>query len=159
MADNHERSARALRMGGAVLLLVACGMMTDWQMTARAGWSKARADNNGQPMVLAHIDGTPVRAQINPGATVVVIPHRVARQVMRQRASALRFETPVWTASGKVMAAATTLQQVEIDGVAVRNVEALVMPKGVLRHVLVGMSYLDRLRRQVVQAHAPRMTD
>jgi aspartyl protease family protein len=45
-----------------------------------------------------------------------------------------------------VRAAPTTLDMVEIGGIMVRDVPAVVMPDGVLSENLLGMSFLTRLR-------------
>ncbi len=118
---------------------------------SHAGWTEIRASQNGHFIATAHINGQPVRAIIDTGATVVAIPHEQAQR-MGLNPAFLRHDQPLWTANGKVMAARTILRQVEIDGVIVRDVEAVVVPEGALQHVLIGMSYLGKLRRYAVNA-------
>jgi aspartyl protease family protein len=54
---------------------------------------------------------------------------------------------PVSTANGTVRAWRVTLARLEVEGLAVSGVEAMVMPAGALGVNLLGMSYLTRLRR------------
>jgi aspartyl protease family protein len=53
----------------------------------------------------------------------------------------------VSTANGTILAARTNLQSVDIGGLVVREVSALVLPDEALAENLLGMSYLSRLRR------------
>ena len=124
----------------------------------QAGWTELKASPSGHFVARAHINGTSTTAIIDTGATVVAIPYEEAAR-MRLHPRRLRFDRPVWTANGKAMAAVTRLRRVEIDGVVARDVEALVLPKGALRHVLIGMSFLRKLRRYVVNANTMRLVD
>jgi len=56
------------------------------------------------------------------------------------------YRVTLKTANGVVRAAPTTLDMVEIGGIMVRDVPAVVMPDGVLSENLLGMSFLTRLR-------------
>ena len=51
------------------------------------------------------------------------------------------------TANGVVRAAPVTLNSVDIGGLVVRDVQALVVPGGALSENLLGLSYLTRLKR------------
>jgi aspartyl protease family protein len=57
------------------------------------------------------------------------------------------FTAEVRTANGTVRAARTRLASVEVGGLTVRDVDALILPDDVLGENLLGMSYLSRLRR------------
>jgi len=131
------------------LLLGVAGMQMLTPRPAMAGWTEVKASRNGHFVVKARINGSTTRAIIDTGATVVAIPYGKARR-MGLKPAFLKFNIPVWTANGKVMAARTTLRRVEINGVSVHDVEAMVLPKGALQDVLIGMSYLGKLRRYAV---------
>ena len=53
----------------------------------------------------------------------------------------------VQTANGLVRVARVKLDMVEVGGVMVRNVDAVVSPDEGLRENLLGLSFLSRLRR------------
>ncbi len=50
----------------------------------------------------------------------------------------------VRTAAGRVKASTAVINKIEIDGVTVKNVQAVVIDKGT-EHSLLGMSFLNRL--------------
>jgi len=58
-----------------------------------------------------------------------------------------QYSAVVKTANGVVRAAPVELDRVEIEDVTVRDVDAMVMPDGALGENLLGMSFLNRLRR------------
>jgi aspartyl protease family protein len=112
---------------------------------ARAVTHEVKAGGDGHFIVRAAIDSTEVEALIDTGATSVAIPGEDARRIgLRPRAS--EFTVPVSTANGVVNAARASLRRVEIGSVRVRDVEALVMPEGVLGITLIGMTFLGRLK-------------
>ena len=57
------------------------------------------------------------------------------------------FNAAVVTANGTVKAARARLASVDIGGLEVRDVEAMVLPDNVLSENLLGLSYLSRLKR------------
>ncbi len=57
------------------------------------------------------------------------------------------FTVEVKTANGSVRAAQVELGMVEVSGLNVRNVAALVSPDEALSENLLGLSFLSRLRR------------
>ena len=145
-------------VGGTILALMlgVAGMQMLTPRPAMAGWAEIKASPNGHFIVQARINGTSTRAIIDTGATVVAIPYSKARR-MGLKPAFLKFNIPVWTANGKVMAARTTLRQVEVNNVSVHGVEAIVLPDKSLKEVLIGMSYLGKLRRYVVNANVMRL--
>ena len=59
--------------------------------------------------------------------------------------SAGEFREAISTANGTVMAAPVRLKEVRIGGIAMRDIEAVVLPAGRLKGTLLGMSFLRRL--------------
>ena len=57
------------------------------------------------------------------------------------------YSAVINTANGKVRAAPVSLRMVEVGGVIVQNVQAVVMPDEALSENLLGLSFLSRLRR------------
>ena len=135
-----------------IFLAVILGLGILGAPLAQAGWTELKASRSGHFITRAYINGTPATAIIDTGATVVAIPYEQAER-LGLHPRYLQFNRPVWTANGKALAAAIRLRRVEIDGVVVRDVEALVMPKGALGQVLIGMSFLGKLRRYAVNAN------
>jgi len=86
---------------------------------------------------------------VDTGASMVVLRETDAENAgVRPRAD--EYTALVTTANGKVKAAPTTLDRVELGGITVYDVPALVLPDEVLSTNLLGMSFLSRLRRYEV---------
>lgn len=107
--------------------------------------TELKADNRGHFITDAEIDGTSIRVMVDTGASAVALSYEDADDAgLRPRT--LDFDVPVSTANGLVNAARVSLRRVEVDGVQVRDVDGLVLPEGVMRGTLLGMSFLSRLR-------------
>lgn len=86
-----------------------------------------------------------VHGVIDTGATTIAINETVARRAgIRLRPSDFIYE--VRTANGKTSAARTVLHRVTIGSIRVSEVEAMVLKDGSLDIVLIGMSFMNRLR-------------
>jgi aspartyl protease family protein len=83
---------------------------------------------------------------VDTGASVIALTAGDARR-LGLRPLQREFTAEVKTANGSVRAAPTQLDRVEIDGITVRDVAALVMPEGALSENLLGLSFLSKLRR------------
>ena len=57
------------------------------------------------------------------------------------------YKVSVSTANGTVKAARTQIAMVDIGGLVVRDVDALVLPDEALSENLLGLSFLSKLRR------------
>jgi aspartyl protease family protein len=82
---------------------------------------------------------------IDTGASLVALRASDAAS-LGVHPAAREFTAEVKTANGSVRAAQTQLGMVEIGGVTVRDVAALVLPDQALSENLLGMSFLMRLR-------------
>jgi aspartyl protease family protein len=60
------------------------------------------------------------------------------------------YTATVSTANGKVKAAPVKLDRVEVGGITVYDVPALVLPDDILGKNLLGMAFLSRLKRYEV---------
>ena len=89
------------------------------------------------------MNGTPVKFLVDTGASLVALSERDARRV-GLNTDELEQNAEVRTAAGRVKAATAMIEAIEIDGVTVKNVQAVVIDKG-LEHSLLGMSFLNRL--------------
>jgi len=104
-----------------------------------------KAGQNGHFIVKAEINGRNVRVMVDTGASAVALSYEDARDI-GLRPGSLDYNVPVATANGVVKAAGVNLDKVEIDGVRVSDVQGLVMPEGVMRGSLLGMSFLGKLK-------------
>ena len=96
---------------------------------------------DGHWWAAAAVDGHSLRMMVDTGARLVALtPEDAARLGLAPRA----FDLEVMTAAGPARAARVTLRSVAVAGVVVRDVEAVVVERG-LPHSLLGMTWLDRL--------------
>ena len=83
---------------------------------------------------------------IDTGASVVALNETSAAR-FGLRPSRGDYNATVTTANGTVKAARTRLAMVEIGGLIVRDVEAMVLPDQALSENLLGLSFLSKLKR------------
>jgi aspartyl protease family protein len=103
-------------------------------------------DRQGHFRVAARVDGRHLDFMVDTGASVVAL---TAKDAGRLGLRPLRgeFTAAVKTANGTVRAAPVQLASVDVGGLTIRDVSALVLPEGALSENLLGLSYLSRLRR------------
>jgi aspartyl protease family protein len=129
-AGDAARTAK----GAPVALRPAAGAREVVLSAGRGGHFEASFEMNGRP----------VRGLVDTGATSVAINESTARRI-GVSLSALGFSVPVSTANGVVKAAPVTVKRITVGGIAIGEVEALVLPDKALSGTLVGMSFLKRL--------------
>ena len=103
-------------------------------------------DARGHFQVGARIEGRRVDFMVDTGASVIALTEREAGR-LGIRPSRDDYTAQVRTANGTVKAAPVTLNSVDIDGLVVRDVRALVVPGDALSENLLGLSYLTKLKR------------
>jgi aspartyl protease family protein len=103
-------------------------------------------DARGHFHVEGRIDGRRVGFMVDTGASVIALTEREAGR-LGIRPMRNDYIAQVRTANGVVKAAPVTLNMVDIDGLVVRDVQALVVPGDALGENLLGLSYLTRLKR------------
>ncbi|AVQ01830.1 TIGR02281 family clan AA aspartic protease [Caulobacter segnis] len=101
--------------------------------------------SDGHFWAKAAVDGHDVRFLVDTGATAVSLSMADAQRLGIDT-SKLTYDYNVITADGRTRAASVKLASVAIAGAKVRDVDALVIEKG-LENSLLGMSYLGRLSR------------
>ena len=102
-------------------------------------------DRFGHFRAEGRIDGRRLDFLIDTGASVVVLTANDAAS-LGLHPGASEYGVTLKTANGSVRAAPTMLGMIEVGGIMVRDVPAVVMPDGVLNENLLGMSFLSRLR-------------
>ncbi len=112
---------------------------------AEGGAAQITKDRDGHFWAQGAVDGKAVRFLVDTGATAVSLSMADAQRLGIDT-SKLTYDYNVITADGRTRAASVHLASVAIAGAKVRDVDALVIEKG-LENSLLGMSYLGRLSR------------
>lgn len=102
------------------------------------------ADPRGHFYLQPLLDDQPVRMVVDTGASVVALTYEDAERV-GARLAPRDFTLKVSTANGIVEGAPFRIGEIKIKALIVRDVEAIVLPKGSLEVSLLGMSFLSRL--------------
>jgi aspartyl protease family protein len=103
-------------------------------------------DARGHFQTEGRIDGQRIGFMIDTGASVVALNESSAAR-FGLRPSSGDYNAMVTTANGKVRAARTRLAMVDIGGLVVHGVDAMVPPDEALSENLLGLSFLSRLKR------------
>ncbi|NVO17582.1 MAG: TIGR02281 family clan AA aspartic protease [Rhodoplanes sp.] len=104
-----------------------------------------RPDDRGHFQTDGTLDGRRMSFLVDTGASVIALKASDAAR-LGVRPAARDFTARVSTANGTVMAAPTEITRVDVGGLVVYNVAALVLPDEVLTQNLLGMSFLSRVR-------------
>lgn len=104
------------------------------------------ADRQGHFRTEARIDGRRIDFLVDTGASLVALRESDAGKVgIRPMRS--DFTASVSTANGQVKAARAKIDRLELGGITVYDVTALVLPDEALNVNLLGVSFLSRLKR------------
>jgi len=104
------------------------------------------ADHRGHFNVEGLVDGRRLDFMVDTGASVIALRETDASRLGIHPAER-DYVARVNTANGSIAAAPVKLDRVEIGGITVRSVDALVLSDRALSGNLLGMSFLSRLRR------------
>ena len=103
-------------------------------------------DARGHFLTDGRINGQRIDFMVDTGASVIALNERsAARFGLRPRAA--DYKITVSTANGTIKAARTRLAMVDIGGLIVRDVDAMVLPDEALSENLLGLSFLSKLKR------------
>ncbi|NEW89955.1 MULTISPECIES: TIGR02281 family clan AA aspartic protease [Rhodopseudomonas] len=103
-------------------------------------------DPRGHFRTDGRIDGQRLTFMVDTGASAVALNESSAAR-FGLRPSRGDYTTQVSTANGQVKAARARIAMLDIGGLIVRDVDALVLPDEALSENLLGLSYLSRLKR------------
>ena len=103
-------------------------------------------DSRGHFSTDGRVEGRRIGFMVDTGASVIALTERDAAAI-GIRPMRTEFTAGVSTANGIVKAARVKLRSVDIGGLIVDGVDALVLPDGALSENLLGLSYLSRLKR------------
>lgn len=109
-----------------------------------------KADAQGHYNGDFKINGKSVQGLIDTGATYVALNETTARH-LGYSVAALDYRNTVNTANGQTKAAYVKLDRIEIGGVRVSDVDALVLKDDALSSTLIGVSFLKKLTSYSVE--------
>jgi aspartyl protease family protein len=107
--------------------------------------------SNGEFALQAKINGVSAPMVIDTGATQVVLTYETAKAVGLPL-ELLNYDVDLETAGGHTKAARLTLDRLAVGKLVERSVPALVVPHGLMKTNLLGMSFLDRMESWDVRA-------
>jgi aspartyl protease family protein len=108
--------------------------------------ARARMSRNGHFYFNTKMNGAPVKAVIDTGASGVAINRTTARRLgIHLTNSDFRFKSR--TANGIAYFAAATIDEIEIGRIVVHDVRAAVLKDSSLDQTLLGMTFLRKLRK------------
>ncbi len=118
---------------------------------------RIRSDNRGHFYTDAKMNNRAVKVLVDTGATLVAINETTARR-LGIRLTPADFKYRVSTANGVKMAAAAMIDEIEIGRVVIRDVQASVSRDTSLDIILLGMSFLNKLKRFEISSNTLILT-
>jgi aspartyl protease family protein len=103
-------------------------------------------DARGHFQTDGRIDGQRIDFMVDTGASVVALNEKSAAR-FGLRPSRGDYNSTVSTANGTIKAARTRIAMIELGGLIVRDVDAMVLPDEALSENLLGLSFLSKLKR------------
>ena len=103
-------------------------------------------DGRGHFQAEGRIDGQRIGFMVDTGASVVALNETSAAR-FGLRPSRSEYNATVTTANGTIKAARARIAMLDVGGLVVRDVEAMVLPDEALSENLLGLSFLSRLKR------------
>lgn len=103
-------------------------------------------DGRGHFHTEGRIDGQRIGFMIDTGASVVALNETSAAR-FGLRPSRGEYNAAVSTANGTIKAARARIAMLDVGGLIVRDVDAMVLPDEALSENLLGLSFLSRLKR------------
>jgi aspartyl protease family protein len=100
--------------------------------------------DNGHFEARITVNGTPVRAVVDTGATSTVLTSEDA-QAAGFKPATLNFTIPVSTANGMARAAAVKTDEVSIGGIVRKDMPVMIAAPGTLGQSLLGMNFIGSL--------------
>ena len=136
------------KMSATTPAMAKAAVATAPQATAQAGIRSVSIprDPRGHFQTEGRIDGQRIGFMVDTGASVIALNEKSAAR-FGLRPSRADYNATVTTANGTIKAARTRIAMVEIGGLIVRDVDAMVLPDEALSENLLGLSFLSKLKR------------
>lgn len=122
------------------------------EVRSRSRKVRLKGDRRGHFNVKVRVGGRSVPFVVDTGATAVAINMRTAKR-LGLRVRKKDFTGRSSTANGIVAFAPATIPEIRIGGIKVRDVRAAVLPDRSLSTNLLGMTFLNRLKRFSVEGN------
>jgi aspartyl protease family protein len=103
-----------------------------------------QSDGRGHYAATFKLNGRPIDALVDTGATLVAINTSTARRIGISL-NASDFKHEVSTANGTIKAAVVSVDRLQIGKISLDDVQAVVLDDRALKTNLIGMSFLNRL--------------
>jgi aspartyl protease family protein len=103
-------------------------------------------DRRGHFATDGRIDGQRISFMLDTGASMVALNESSAAR-FGLRPTPGQYTSRVTTANGTVKAARTQIAMIDLGGLIVRDVDAIVLPDEALSENLLGLSFLSKLKR------------
>lgn len=104
------------------------------------------SDRQGHFQVEARVEGRFVDFVVDTGASLVVL-RKSSAALAGIRPQPRDYTATAVTANGRIKAAPAKIDRIEVGGITVYDVPAMILPDEVLSKNLLGVSFLSRLRR------------
>jgi aspartyl protease family protein len=104
------------------------------------------SDARGHFQTEGRIQGQRIDFMVDTGASMIALNETSAAR-FGLRPLPGDYNATVTTANGTIKAARTRLAMVDVGGIVVRDVDAMVLPDEALSENLLGLSFLSKLRR------------
>lgn len=114
------------------------------QSNGGLGRTEITADRSGHYQAKVEIDGRRLDMLVDTGATIIALSNEDAGRI-GIHPSQSDYTVSMSTANGVAKAARVRLREVRVGQVSAHDVEAVVMPAGLLDESLLGMSFLKKL--------------
>jgi aspartyl protease family protein len=103
------------------------------------------ADRRGHFETTMTVNGKPLKAMVDTGASVIALTYEDGRALGLVRPGD-RYDMQMMTANGSAKAKRVSLNTVRVGGISLNNVEAIIGQEGALGVNLLGMTFLKKLR-------------
>ena len=103
-------------------------------------------DARGHFLTEGRIDGQRIGFMVDTGASMIALNETSAAR-FGLRPTPGDYKSSVTTANGTIKAARTRIAMIDVGGLVVRDVDAMVLPDEALSENLLGLSFLKRLKR------------
>jgi aspartyl protease family protein len=114
--------------------------------TVPFGPKRLIADRDGHVRARAQANGRSFEVLVDTRATVVALTWRTGLDLNLVRPGET-MDIAMQTANGQVRGKRVVIPRLEVEGLSVASVPAVVLPDGALHTNLLGMTFLSRLRR------------
>lgn len=147
LVSANSRSALFEVDGRRIRLSLGTRIQNTYAAPAEKPTVRIWATSNGMFTTTGSIDGAPVNFLVDTGASHVAMNKRHAKRLgINYRGSAKRHW--VTTASGVAQSYRVTLTSVKVGNIELTNISGVVLDGDFPSHVLLGMSFLNRLEMQ-----------